>query len=121
MSFADNLRSELDYQGLIVKQLVAKTGVNFNTLNHYLSGRKSMPPADVAVRIAKALGVTVEYLVSGAESSYEKTLLFINSPLRQLGQSLGKLSEADKKVVYENARNLAEILQKRKNLPKKSS
>lgn len=115
MSFADNLRSELDYQGLIVKQLVAKTGINFNTLNHYLSGRKSMPPADVAVRIAKALGVTVEYLVNGVEPSQEKTFLYINPPLRQLVQSLEKLPEGDKKVVYDNARYLAESLQSRKN------
>jgi transcriptional regulator with XRE-family HTH domain len=67
MPFAENLRSELDYQGLIVKQLSAKTGVNLHTLNHYLAGKKSMPPADVAVKIAAALGVTVEYLVTGSE------------------------------------------------------
>jgi transcriptional regulator with XRE-family HTH domain len=65
MSFAENLRSELDYQDMIVKQLAAKTGVNIHTLNHYLSGKKSMPPADVAVKIAAALGVSVEYLVTG--------------------------------------------------------
>jgi transcriptional regulator with XRE-family HTH domain len=77
MDFAENLRSELDYQGLIVKQLAAKTGINIHTLNHYLSGKKSMPPADVAVKIATALDVTVEYLVTGtmgtqAEARYLK-------------------------------------------------
>jgi transcriptional regulator with XRE-family HTH domain len=65
MGFAENLRSELDYQGLFVKELAAKTGININTLNHYLSGKESMPRADAAVKIAKALGVTVEYLVTG--------------------------------------------------------
>ncbi|MDR1908738.1 MAG: helix-turn-helix domain-containing protein [Spirochaetaceae bacterium] len=65
MSFAENLRYELTYQGLFVKELAAKTGININTLNHYLSGRKSMPPADAAVKIAATLGVTVEYLVTG--------------------------------------------------------
>ena len=65
MDFAENLRSELDYQGLIVKELAAKTGININTLNHYLSGNKSMPRADAAVKIARALDVTVEYLVTG--------------------------------------------------------
>jgi transcriptional regulator with XRE-family HTH domain len=69
MPFAENLRSELDYRGLIVKQLSAKTGVNIHTLNHYLSGKKSMPPADVAVKIAAALGVSVEYLVTGKVSN----------------------------------------------------
>jgi transcriptional regulator with XRE-family HTH domain len=65
MDFAENLRSELDYQGLIVKELADKTGINIHTLNNYLSGKKTMPPAGVAVKIATALGVTVEYLVTG--------------------------------------------------------
>jgi transcriptional regulator with XRE-family HTH domain len=72
MPFAENLRSELDYQGLIVKQLSAKTGVNIHTLNHYLTGKKSMPPADVAVKLAAALGVSVEYLVTGSEQGTMK-------------------------------------------------
>lgn len=68
MPFAENLRSELDYRGLIVKQLSAMSGVNIHTLNHYLSGKKSMPPADVAVKIARVLGVSVEYLVTGEDA-----------------------------------------------------
>jgi transcriptional regulator with XRE-family HTH domain len=67
MPFAENLRYELSYQGLFVKELAAKTGININTLNHYLSGRKSMPPADAAVKIAAALNITVEYLVTGTD------------------------------------------------------
>ena len=66
MDFAENLRSELDYQGLIVKELAARSGINIHTLNNYLSGKRTMPPADAAVKIAAALGVTVEYLISGA-------------------------------------------------------
>lgn len=31
----------------------------------YLGSRTSMPPADIAVKIAKALDTTVEYLVTG--------------------------------------------------------
>jgi transcriptional regulator with XRE-family HTH domain len=121
MSFRQNLREELDFQDLTVKELSARAGVTKGALEMYLGVRESMPPADAAVRIAKALGVTVEYLVNGAESPHEKTSLPIrngvsaNSPLYQLEQSLEKLSKGDKKVVYENARNLAEILQKRKN------
>jgi transcriptional regulator with XRE-family HTH domain len=65
MDFAENLQNELDYQGLIVKDLATKTGINIHTLNNYLSAKKTMPPADIAVKIAAALGVTVEYLVTG--------------------------------------------------------
>jgi hypothetical protein len=36
-------------------------------LDTYLWAQKSMPPADTAVKIASALGVSVEYLVTGKE------------------------------------------------------
>ena len=66
-SFKENLRSELDYQGLTVKELSAKTGIIKGTLDNYLGIRSSIPPADVAVKIAQALNVSVEYLVTGEE------------------------------------------------------
>jgi transcriptional regulator with XRE-family HTH domain len=121
MGLKQNLRKELDFQDLTVKELSAKAEVAKGALEMYLGVRESMPPADVAVRIAKALGVTVEYLVNGAESPHEKASLSSNFPLHQLGRSLEKLSEEDKKVVYENACQLAEILQKRKKQTKKGS
>jgi hypothetical protein len=31
----------------------------------YLGSQKSMPPADIAVKLSAALGTTVEYLVTG--------------------------------------------------------
>ena len=74
-----------------------------------------MPAADKAVRIAGALGVTVEYLINGGVPSKAKDSLFINLSLRQLGQSLEKLSEDDRKVVYETALHLAETLLKQKD------
>ena len=65
MSFKENLKSELEYQGLQIKELAAKCGVSKNTLGNYLTGHNSLPAADTAVKIAKALGVSVEYLVTG--------------------------------------------------------
>jgi transcriptional regulator with XRE-family HTH domain len=111
MGLRQNLREELDFQDLTVKELSVKAKVAKGALEMYLGVRESMPPADAAVRIAKALGVTVEYLVNG-ESSHKKTSLPMNHSLRQLEQSLEKLSEADRKVVYETARHLAETLGK---------
>jgi transcriptional regulator with XRE-family HTH domain len=50
-----------------------------------------MPPADIAVKIAKALGVTVEYLVTGEDASTPKevsgvthTILNLNKRDRRL-------------------------------------
>ena len=71
-SFKENLRAELDFQGLTVKELSIKTGIIKGTLDNYLGVRSSIPPADIAVRIAKALNVSVEYLVTGELSITQK-------------------------------------------------
>jgi transcriptional regulator with XRE-family HTH domain len=67
-SFADRLRSEIEYACLNQKEFAAKAGIKKRALDGYLGAQKSMPPADVAVRIASALGLSVEYLVTGKES-----------------------------------------------------
>ncbi|MDD7459653.1 MAG: helix-turn-helix transcriptional regulator [Treponema sp.] len=64
-TFRENLRDELDFQGLTVKELSARTGIIKGSLDNYLGVRASIPPADVAVKIARALNVSVEYLVTG--------------------------------------------------------
>lgn len=69
MRFRENLKAELTYQGILVKELSAKTGISKRTLDNYLREKGSMPPADYAVLIAKALNTSVEYLVTGEASS----------------------------------------------------
>ena len=64
-SFADRLREEIEYIGISQRELAEKAGIKKRALDMYLGYRASMPPADVAVRIAKVLNVTVEYLVTG--------------------------------------------------------
>lgn len=66
--FRENLRRELDYQNITVKELCAKTGISKATVECYLGARATMPSADTAYRIASALGVTVEYLLTGTDS-----------------------------------------------------
>ena len=67
-TFRQNLKDELTFQGMTVKELSAITGIPKPTLDCYLSSRQTMPPADVAVRIAQALKVSVEFLVTGSSS-----------------------------------------------------
>ncbi|MBQ7366695.1 MAG: helix-turn-helix transcriptional regulator [Spirochaetaceae bacterium] len=43
-------------------------GINKRTLDNYLREKANTPPADVAVKIAHALNVSVEYLVTGVEA-----------------------------------------------------
>ena len=65
--FASRLRSEIDYTGLNQKEFVAKAGIKKRALDAYLGVQKSMPSADIAVKMASVLGVSVEYLVTGRE------------------------------------------------------
>jgi transcriptional regulator with XRE-family HTH domain len=91
--FRTNLRAELDYLGITVKELSAKTNIAKGTLDCYLGVRASMPPADIAVRIANALGVSVEYLVTGKEPKNQNKLFDHN--IRSIIQILTELNEKD--------------------------
>jgi transcriptional regulator with XRE-family HTH domain len=70
--FSQRLRSEIEYIGLNQKEFAAKAGIKKRALDAYLWAQQSMPPADTAVKIAAALGVSVEYLVTGKE--YRKSI-----------------------------------------------
>ena len=68
MGFREKLKAELSFSGILVKELASMTGIKKHTLDNYLSVRGRMPAADVAVRIARELGVSVEYLVMDDET-----------------------------------------------------
>ena len=104
--FKTNLRNELDFLGLTVKELSFKAGIAHGTLNGYLGVRASMPPADIAVKIANSLGVTVEYLVIGQEIKQQDRLLDRN--IRSITQILPELNERDVETILA----LSKILKK---------
>jgi hypothetical protein len=52
MGFRENLKSELAYQDMLVKELAEHTEViSRHTLDNYLNTRRRMPTVDVAVKI----------------------------------------------------------------------
>ena len=95
-SFRQNLRAELDFHDLTVKELSAKTGIAKGTLDCYLGVRASMPPADAAVKIAKSLGVSVEYLVTGKD---ENAYHLYNNTFKEIFQIIPCLDERDKEII----------------------
>ena len=105
-NFRANFRAELDYLGLTVKELSAKTGIAKGTLDCYLGVRASMPPADIATKIANTLGVTVEYLVTGQKLKKQDKLFDYN--IRSINQILTELNEKDIETIL----GLARILKK---------
>jgi transcriptional regulator with XRE-family HTH domain len=84
MGFKENLKAELIYSGMLVKELAAKTGIKKHTIDNYLNTHNSIPSADYAVRIANVLGVSVEYLVTGQELKTKRKPSEDNPPTNQL-------------------------------------
>ena len=97
MGFRENLRSELDYQDIMVKELADLTGISRHTLDNYLNVRERMPTADVAVKIAKALGVSVEYLVLGEDDKQDPPVF--GADIRVLVQNFKQLNQDDQKMI----------------------
>ena len=112
MSFNEYLKGELEYQGMPVKELAHRTGIPKQTLDKYLLTNGSMPPADKAVAIAHALGVSVEYLVSGRKPAAGKTWnQFLSPELRAIADRVEPLPREQRKLVEDAVAELAYILQ----------
>lgn len=109
MGFGENLHNELVFQDIQIKELAARTGIKKSTLDKYLSGKKSQPSVENAVKIAECLGVTVEYLVNGVQISDEKLKSALPIEYRVLVDYYQKLSDFNKQTVQD----LAQILLKR--------
>jgi transcriptional regulator with XRE-family HTH domain len=50
-----------------IKEFATKAGIKKRALDAYLRTQQSMPPADIAVKMASVLGLSVEYLITGKE------------------------------------------------------
>ena len=68
MGFWKNVDDELKYQGKERKELAAAADFDVSYIGKGIR-RDSVPTADLAVRIAKALNVSLEYLLEMPESS----------------------------------------------------
>ena len=101
LNFRKHLRDELDYQGLTVKELAIKAMVPKGAIDSYLGKQASMPPADTAVRIAAALGVTVEYLVKGQDNRETISPFFSSPKKRSLLHFFDELLPEDQKLVLD--------------------
>lgn len=73
MSFADNLRDELNYNEINLKEFSKIVGIPYETMRSYINYRFcSLPNVITAVKIADTLNVTVEYLVKGTPNKKDK-------------------------------------------------
>jgi transcriptional regulator with XRE-family HTH domain len=106
MGFRENLKSHLLYVDMTVKELAARSGVKKKTLDSYLGAYGYTPSAEIAVRIAKALGVSVEYLVEGVENEKDRPLSSLPQDIREIVPIIERLSRKDRQVVLTLANSL---------------
>ncbi len=106
MDFHTRLKEEIEFADMRYKELAEKSGVPERALYNYVASKNpSMPPADVAVKIANALGVTVEYLVTGKNGKQAKqknvnnAKLFRIAEILNLSENFPSLSSRDKKLI----------------------
>ncbi|MCR5435770.1 MAG: helix-turn-helix domain-containing protein [Treponema sp.] len=97
MGFKENLKDELFYKGISSKELSKLTGISQGSISNYLKKNSSIPTADVAVKIANALNVSVEYLVSGKNSKIH--IKEYSTDIKIISDKIEKLSAHDKDII----------------------
>lgn len=102
MGFKERLREEIEYRGLLVKEVSAAVGISNSTFLSYIDARGVLPNVETAVKIAKYLGVTVEYLVEG-EVKPGNSNNSTQSEKSKLSESYDKLTTHDKQILIKIA------------------
>jgi transcriptional regulator with XRE-family HTH domain len=101
MGFRENLKSQLEYSGLLVKELAARSGVKKKTIDSYLGTNSYIPSVVTAVKIAQVLGVSVEYLVTGEEDKQGKEFKETNKDVRIIAQLAEQLDDEKRQFVID--------------------
>lgn len=82
--FWDNVKTILSQNKILQKDFADKLGYNLSTLKNQMA-RNISPSVDEAVKIAQALGTTVEFLVTGEESNKaQQELDILKQKLKEL-------------------------------------
>jgi transcriptional regulator with XRE-family HTH domain len=101
MGLKENLKTELAYRGMLVKELAAKSGVKKSSINNYLNVRGQIPSVEAGVKIAQALGVSVEYLVTGREPARKGLIPQMTVDTRYIVQLAERLDDKKRKFVID--------------------
>lgn len=64
LQFWQKVKEELEYNLITQKELAEKIGISYNTLQSWIT-KDRLPDAEQALKIAKQLNTSIEYLVTG--------------------------------------------------------
>ncbi|WP_296326318.1 helix-turn-helix transcriptional regulator [Treponema sp. UBA3813] len=106
MDFRERLREEIAFSGLSYKELSSQTGISHRTIISYVSGQACMPSADAAVKLAKVLNTSVEYLIMGDKNSFPHE---DDKESRELLHIFKKLPAAQKKLLLAIAEDIGKM------------
>ena len=87
LQFWTNVKEELDYNMITQKDLARLVGISYNTLQSWIT-KDRLPDAEQALKIAKELKTSVEYLLTGKNESQNN----INPLVQNLIPKLNHLS-----------------------------
>ena len=85
--FYERVKQLAKSQNVTVRVMIEECGMNYDSYN---SCRRygNLPRADEAVRIAKALNTTVEYLVTGNSTGSDKELSELKRQILEFAKSV---------------------------------
>jgi len=64
----ENLRKAITQSGLVVKEIADKSGVKKTTIDNWIGNRPTTPRVNDLVSVARVLGVSAEWIVTGERS-----------------------------------------------------
>lgn len=115
MTFRERLREQIAYCGLLDKEVAALAGISKRSMDSYVGSESCIPSAEVAVKLAKVLGVSVEYLVTGevkteTELNYKPNIINQATEIRarKLLNHFTNLSEHDQELLISFAKTMEE-------------
>jgi len=105
MDFRARLREEIEFSGLLDKEVAAKADISKRAIDSYVGSQGCIPSADVAVRLAKVLNTTVEYLVTGKNPELTKNP---DTKIQEIYAKLKHFSDKDLSIVQNVVEGLEE-------------
>ena len=104
MGFWHNVENECEYRGISRKELASAADFSVHTISNGIK-RNSIPYADTALKVAKFLGVSLEYLLGMDEVSENPT---INPQISEIENYLKRFSPNDLDVILNVTKALNE-------------
>lgn len=104
MNFRENLKYLMDFKNIQTKELSKLSGISENTIKSYLKEASSESKVSNAILIAKALGVSVEYLANLDERAAGN----VSPQILEIEDLLKKMSQKDLNVLQSVTKSIAE-------------